>query len=417
MSTLIVSLILSFSPAQTPPEPLLEDRLLATIPEDPPIDRWNFAFSPSGSGVAWWTSQGDIVVAVGDRRSGPWVHISRPTWGQDGKTFAFIANKGGKLDQFGAPQGGKFCVVIGDTPQESFDRIIHLTIAPDGRVVYPAANGTKRFQVVEGKPQEPYDNVGEAVFSPDGKRMAYVAYPAENEAFVVCDGVRGPKFKLVYPPVFSRNGRVLAYAAMAGSKWGVVVDGKRGEEFDAVSYRPALSADGTIVAYAATLNKKDFRVVGDRKSKEYEKVESVVVSPDGKTVACKVKTGAKWSLLLGDQQGPEFDMLATFDKIVFSPDGTRLAYSAKRNGKWAVFDGEKFGEEFEFASFMVVFSPTGKVVAHSAKVDGKWCIVAGKKRSPLFDAVTTPQFSADGRKIAFGARGGRELWWKVMDAE
>lgn len=418
MSTLIASLILSVCTLQTPPEPALEEKLLATIPEAPPLDQWNHSFSPTGSDAAFWTTTGDRIVMLGDRRSEPWVEIQKLTWSQDGKTFAYVGNKGGKLDQFGIVQGGKFCAVVENTPQEYFDEIVHLTLAPDGRVAIVAANaGTKRFQVVDGKKHEPYYNVWEAVFSPDGKRMAYVVQPSQDEAIVICDGQQGPKFKSINPPVFSRDGRVLAYAATSGTRRVMVVDGKSSEEFDDVSYRPSLSADGKVVAYTATLNKKGFLVVGDRKGKEYEKVESVVVSPDGKTVVCKVKAGAKWSVLLDDQQGPEFDTLAPFDKFIFSPDSSRLAYSAKRSGKWVVFDGEKFGEEFEFASFSVVFSPTGKVVAHAAKVDGKWCIVAGKKKSPLFDSVGTPQFSRDGRKIAFGARKGRELWWKVMEVE
>jgi Tol biopolymer transport system component len=418
MNTLLVTLILSACPVQTPPGPPLEEKLVATIPEDPPLDRWNFSFSPTGSNVAYWTTKGDNIVRVGDRRSGPWVDISKLIWSQDGKTFAFVGNKGGKLDQFGVAQGGQFCVVVGNTPQEYFDEIIHLTVAPDGRVAYVAANaGTKRFQVVDGKKQDPYYNVWEAAFSDDGKRLAYVVQPTKDEAYVICDGQQGPKFKHIRPPIFSRDGRVLAYAAMRGTKFTMVVDGKSGEEFDDVSYQPAMSADGKVVAYSATLNKKEFLVVGDRKGKEYEKVESPVVSADGKNVACKVNIGTKWSVLIGDQQGPEFDNVAPFNKLIFSPDGTRLAYSAKRGRKWVVFDGEKFSEEFDFASFWVVFSPTGKLVAHAAKIEGKSCVVVGTKKSPFFESVSTPQFSADGRKIAFGIRKGRELWWKVMDVE
>lgn len=40
------------------------------------------------------------------------------------------------------------------------------------------------------------------------------------------------------------------------------------------------------------------------------------------------------------------------------------------------------------------------------------------QKSGAFDQVLTqPVFNADGTKVAFGARKGRELWWKVMDVD
>ena len=34
-----------------------------------------------------------------------------------------------------------------------------------------------------------------------------------------------------------------------------------------------------------------------------------------------------------------------------------------------------------------------------------------------FDVVGPPQFSPDGRRVAFSAVKGRELWWKVMEVK
>lgn len=401
-------------PVQSTPEPSLEEKLLATIPEDLDASKGGASFSPTGSAVAFWGMQEKAQVVVqGGRRSEPWVDINNLFWSADGTTFAYVANKGGTLDQFGLVKGGKFCVVINGTPSEYYDQVVHLTLSPQGKAAYVVTIAGKRHQVVDGKPGDPWYNVWEAVFSPDGKRLAYVIEEAKNKAFVWCDGERGPRFDSCYFLLFSRDNRVLAYSAREGSHSFMVVDGKRGENYDDVGW-PALSADGKVVAYCATLNKRQYLVVGDRKSTDYDRTEFSLISPDGKTAACKAKIGAKWAMLLGDRPGPECDRVGM--RPTFSADGTRLGYAGKRNNKWAVFDGEKFSEDFTFAA-SPVFSPTGKHVAFPAEIDGKRFIVAGSKRSDPFDSVDLPHFSADGRKVAFGARKGRELWWKVMEVE
>jgi hypothetical protein len=46
---------------------------------------------------------------------------------------------------------------------------------------------------------------------------------------------------------------------------------------------------------------------------------------------------------------------------------------------------------------------------------GQQFIVAGGKEGPTFDWVSTPVFSSDGRKVAYAAADGRELWLNVLD--
>jgi hypothetical protein len=45
----------------------------------------------------------------------------------------------------------------------------------------------------------------------------------------------------------------------------------------------------------------------------------------------------------------------------------------------------------------------------------KMFIVIGEKRGPEFDAIFHPYFSSDGTRIAYGAKQGREYWWRVME--
>ena len=62
----------------------------------------------------------------------------------------------------------------------------------------------------------------------------------------------------------------------------------------------------------------------------------------------------------------------------------------------------------------VTFGPLRNQLAYAKKTDGKWRLVVGETRSEEFDEVDRPQFRADGRAVAFGARQRRELWWKVL---
>ncbi len=53
---------------------------------------------------------------------------------------------------------------------------------------------------------------------------------------------------------------------------------------------------------------------------------------------------------------------------------------------------------------------------YTALNGGKWFIVADGQRLELdVDLVATPLM--DGTKIAFGARKGSELWWKVVSVK
>jgi hypothetical protein len=415
ISSIILGLVLAVfaGPLQNPPEPSLEEKLLATIPEDLAELKGGVSYSPTGSDVAFWRNQnGGHIYVVGGRRSEPWVDVYRSDWSADGKTFAYAPNRGGTME-FGLAKGGKTCVVVNGVLSEFYDEVLHLTVSPQGKVAYVVTIRGKRHMVVDGKPGEAWTNVWDAIFSPDGKRMAYVVEEAKDKAFLWCDGEKGPVFKSLYGPVFSGDGRVLAVTARVGNKSVVVVDGNKGEEFEDAGF-PALSRDGKTVAYAATLNKKSILVVNERKSKPYDQVQQVIVSANGKNAACKVQRGTKWLVLVGDEEGPEFDSVGLH--LAFNRDGTRIGYSGKRGGKWVVFDGEKFTEEVAFASGPM-FSPTSNAVSYSVRIGKQWCVVAGTKKSDLFDSVGPRRFSADGRKVVFGTQKGRELWWKVMDVE
>lgn len=126
---------------------------------------------------------------------------------------------------------------------------------------------------------------------------------------------------------------------------------------------------------------------------------------------------------------------------MFRPDGKQLAFVGVENGgvqdffalsegvDEALTDGRaqlftmdrrgKQHKEGEVCAAIrhVTWSPDGKQVGRAVKQDGKWFVVCGKSRSEGHDEVGNLHFSKDGRRIAFGARRGRELWWRVLKIE
>ena len=64
----------------------------------------------------------------------------------------------------------------------------------------------------------------------------------------------------------------------------------------------------------------------------------------------------------------------------------------------------------------VSFDPAGKQIACGARdqPDGPWHIVAGKVSRPIYDRVGPPRWSSDGKRVAYAARSGREVWWEVL---
>lgn len=241
MNTLVLSLALSTFAAQGVPEPSLEERRLAVIPDELSFpEKGLLTFSPDGSAVAYRAGlEEGMVVVVGDRRSATWTHADRLTWSPDGKTFAYVGNKGGTVDRFGRVEEGEFWVVVDGKPGTSHDDLFHLSLGPGGRVAYGAYDeGTKRFQVIDGKQQPAYLIVNTAVFSPDGKRVAYVALETFGKACLVVDGKPGQIYKEIFQPVFSRDGSVVACKAQTlDGKWCVVVPARRAKTSTGSAFR------------------------------------------------------------------------------------------------------------------------------------------------------------------------------------
>ncbi len=284
-------------------------------------------------------------------------------------------------------------MIARDEKSACFDEVGIPVHSPDGaKVAFRARIGRHWFVLCGDQLSEPFDIVGEPRFRPDGGLVAFTA-ARDNREFVVVGAERWPAFDHVAGTAFSPDGSKLAFAAVrggrrtnqgiAGGMWFVVVNREAGREF------------------------------------AYIEPPSLVFSPDGKTLAyvASKKSLEKQCVVVGDDVGEEF---STITNLTFDPRDQTPVYCAYSyaSSKSCVVIGDISDETFDFVG-TPAFDRCSGAVAYAALNGGRWFVVAAGKKTELdVDLVATPlTFSSDGRKIAFGARKGLELWWKVVRVE
>jgi len=393
----------------------LDEKLLATMPEG-----------------AWVGKAGSDLPAISS----------------DGRAAAYLAAKDGKSS-----------IVVGDHPGEAFDRITSFSFSPDGKTfAYAASSGEKRVVVVgDKKVGEEYDAAYNPAWAPVGSSLGFIATKDTN-SFLVVDGKKGEPFERISSFLFSANGKAFAYVAFEGDpsqrdskRWVVLGDRKSDDYMNEL----ALSPDGRTMAYLASKDRNNYLVVGDQKIEA--RARWPVFSPDGKSFAYMAGKSGKQFVVVAGKKGDDFDSIQS--PPIFTANGT-VAYRARQSGAMFVVLGGQRGDTYEYVHLPspapegnvayaawkggqrfivvgdrkwpspavllkafpgpIVFSPDGKVFAYAAAEGeiGKQFVVVGENKVEEFDRVlTTPQFSADGRKLCFGVLKGRELWWKVVDVK
>lgn len=418
-----------------------EERLLVRLPEG--MDIRDAVVSGNGRVAAYpvKSSSGESVVINGTKGEAyDRVWDLQLSW--DGKTAAFLA-----------AQAGERFVVVNGRKGEAFPFVRSLQLSPNGTTVaYTVRTAPRAYRIVVGdRKGEEFEEIDESggLFSPDGKTFAYGAHRG-TRAFVVLGETKGEEFSYVGHPKFSPDGKVVAYEAAAGEnqerKFIVVGDRKLGP-FDFV-LGPSFSRDGKVV-YAANRRGEVGQNLPGRPGNEWEELLDRLkpprggkwiigiggeqrevaagvdtlswapgVTPDGR-IYYVAKKGEKECLVLDGKSGPLYSSVRA---LGFSSDGKSISYIVRLGDDRSkpedrlVMDG-KVREEALGSMESYALSPDGKAVALKMITASGVQVVIGKQKSETYQLVYDLNFSPDGRKLAFCARKGREIWWKVMKVQ
>lgn len=252
------------------------------------------------------------------------------------------------------------------------------------------------------------------------------------------------------PPLFSRDGSVLATRAAKGGAWYVLTSAGKKESaapkggevsIDAL----ALDARNKRCAYVARNEPgpagRSWLVCEGERWDDFERAGAPIFSPDGKHVVFRFAQGKESGLAVDGERGPAGEW--TFVQTpVFSSDGRRMAFVKNEGGTldpWyrLVAGGEEHHEGGQdtlracalgarespavgppaLSIRSPTFSPDGSRLACRVREADGWHVRVGEQKSAAHDEIGTLRFSRDGKKLAFGARSGRELWWRVLELE
>jgi len=398
---------------------------------DKVVKELSILISPDGQRVAYQARREEkeylvFALPTGEKEGKPYDDVSPTTFGPDGRMVVCeVMNKENDKE--------KWFVIVSDGDKEIFHSPhydysnIAPCFSPDSRLVFYVLEEEKGkgkqtifvtdLHTSEAKKRKTYHQMAGAVtFSSDGKRYAYAA-KREGKWFIVWVDLalneerEGPPYDRISRNVLSSDGQRLAYGAgkegksfLMVSNWASPAEVKESGPYDSIE-RAVFSPDGSLVAYPAWKEGKWCVVVspvgkpdGEKEGRRYDSVSSPVFSPDGSKIVYPAMKDGKWFLVISPadnpavvKECPAYDMVVT---PIFSPDGSRLVYRARR------FGSSPQGEKAE--RFIVVGDAvTGEVI----------------KEGPVCDEVWQPVISADGKYVCYGARIGRELWWKVQSTD
>ncbi|MBN2293156.1 MAG: PD40 domain-containing protein [Pirellulales bacterium] len=351
----------------------------------------------------------------------------------------FLQSPKGSRQAFVAVRGDKHLVVLDGVDGKQYMRVWEdsLTFSPDGRrFAYAVIIDKKWVMVVDGVEGKPYDMVWKPAFSPQGKRVAYVARRGSQYVMVV-DGVEGPAYAVIQASKkpFSPDGKHVAYWAKSSNAWRPVVDGAEGKAYDFIVPDSELVFDSSASLHALAVRnlevlRIDLNIASGPASKALPalvirtqdvplfklrkgfKGKSITVSSDCRRIAYELNREGKWSTVVGDKEGKQYDATSW---LQFSPDGKRVAYGA-RIGEEQLIVTDKEGKRYDMVT-EPVFSANGKSVGYIARRGGRYRVVVDGKEGQEYDyfGKGSPVLSPDGKHSAAFMRRGEKDWFLIVD--
>jgi hypothetical protein len=241
--------------------------------------------------------------------------------------------------------------------------------------------------------------------SEDGGRVAFLA----GHNTIYRDGERYLEYgarQVSFPLTLSGDGAVLAWRVSAGDGSQVVVNGTPGAVYQHTGL-PVTNADGSVVAYRATEDGDSWFIVvnGKKISESFEGVTDPALSRNGRVEAYAVE-GDKPALFVGTRR---VEIPAPARSVFLSRDGTEWGYVTRTQVVTARGSSDLFDEIVD-----PEFSPDGKRVAFRGRQGDLWHVVVDGRKTAAPGIVWGPIWSPDATQVGYGALLGRDVWWKVI---
>ena len=319
--------------------------------------------------------------------------------------------------------------------------------SPDGKTVAIGSdNGTIYFHDLDtGELRMTLTGHGEHVdqlaFSPDGDTLATASWT--DETIRLWDAHTGKHKKTFTAPharyvrglVFSPDGKTLASGSGDGTirLW----DADTGNEKHTFTghseriYSVAFNPNGDIIASGSTNGIINFwdadtgqyiKTLNGLRNGFIEPADSLVFSPDGKTLACGHDGIRLWDVHTGEPKMQLTEHTNTIGSVVFSPDGKTLASGSWDNTIriWDAYTGENKKTLIGHTDWVhsIAFSPDGRILASGSDDETVrlWNVDTAENEMTLVghtEWVHSIAFSPDGKTIASGGADSTILLWDI----
>ncbi|MBF0327649.1 MAG: hypothetical protein HQL10_00655 [Nitrospirae bacterium] len=338
-----------------------------------------------------------------------------------GKGVAYIESVDGQMRVVHNGKKGKLYQVV-----ES-----NMALSPDGRrVAYGARLGEKWFIVIDGNEEGPFEEKGQPVFSPDSKHVAYEA-KVRGLWHMFVNKKAGPSIPVYFndKATFSSDSSRLLSLENSADHTGIVLH-VTDLSFNRLGYRMVrgkiIVVDPTKTRIAAVdVIKGKHKVIefsfgqpdNVKEGALYDEVSHLVFGSEGNSLSYIAKKDGKFYLVLNDKE--ELIPDGTYPSPpVIRPDnkGAGLLITGKDGAYFhQAFYSDGSKRIFYKECGSLTYSKDGRFHSYVAIRNEKFTIVVNGKEGPFFDRVMEPQFSPDGKYVAYRARHGEERFVVVAD--
>lgn len=306
-----------------------------------------------------------------------------------------------------------------------------LTLSPDGkRVAYCAQQSDKWYVVVDAKEYGPFDDKGGPVFSPDSRHVAFEAKSGSTWRIASDTGMSSETELLTGKPQFSYDSSKIMYIheTKKGGYHLVIADLSFKVLADHSINNISLVEDPTLksIFIVDKMGEKNLQI----KSVSYDNPSQVMtrgIYPE--VINPKVSRDGKQLSFLTRIKGDNYLVLNNTDTKIpagglpqspyFLADGSIGVVVEGLNGTspYRLFSAKKFTVPSSYKEVSdLVTTANGERHAFLAIKNEQFMIVCNGVEGPVYDRVTSPQFSPDGKYLTYRARRGDKRFVVIADA-